>query len=56
MTPPLHLARPHRQQRLGPIQGLDLTLLVHTQHQSAVRRIQIQPDDIADFLDEQQVL
>ncbi len=56
MGSPLHLAGPHRQQRLGPIEGLDLTLLVHTEYERAVGRRQIQPDDVADFLDEQRIL
>ena len=33
--PPLHLARPHRQERLGPIERLDLALLVH--HSTSAR-------------------
>src|SRR5438552_13312197 len=45
-------ARLHRQARLSAVEGLDLTLLVHTQHQGLVRRIQIQPDDIRELLDE----
>jgi hypothetical protein len=53
MTASLHLARAHGQQRLRPIQRLDLTLLVHTEHQGPVRRIQVQSDDVPDFLDEQ---
>ena len=41
----------HRQTRLGPVQGLDLTLLVHAQNQGLVWRIQIQPHNIAKLLD-----
>jgi len=44
-----HRRRPatlHRQGRLGPIQCLHRGLLVQTQHQRVVRRVQIQPDDI----------
>src|SRR2546427_5082930 len=33
MGPSFYLPRPHREKRLTPIQGLNLRLLVHTQHQ-----------------------
>ena len=46
MSPLLGLAKIHRQQRLCPIQRLNLGLLVHRQHHRAFRRIQIQPDYI----------
>ncbi len=36
---PLALSGQHGQQRLGAIQGLDLRLLVHTQHDRVLRRI-----------------
>ena len=39
---PLRLARLHRQRRLGAIQCLDLRLLIHAQHQRALRRVQVQ--------------
>jgi len=52
---PLSLAGAHRQQRLTAIERLDLALLVDTQHQRAVGRIEVKPDDIAHFLDEQWV-
>ena len=47
--------RTHRQQRPGPIQRLHLAFLIETQHQRMVRRIQIQPDNVADFLDKLRV-
>ena len=53
--PPLDLPRSHGQQGLAPIQRLDLRLLVHTQHQRAIRRVQIEPDDVPDFVDEERV-
>ena len=56
MRPPLHLARPHRQQRLGAVQRLDLRLLVDAEHQRLVRRGQVQADDVAHLVDEQRVL
>ena len=49
-------ARPHRQQRRRAIQRLNLALLVHAEHQGAIRRMQIQPDDVAHFVDEQRIL
>ncbi len=52
---PLNLAGPHRQQRRTALQRLHLALLVDAQYQRLVRRIEIQPDDIADLLDEQRI-
>ena len=43
------------QQRRGAVQCLNLALLVHTQHQGAVGRVQVEADDIADFVDEQRI-
>ena len=40
------------QTGLGSVKGLDLAFLIHTQNQRLVRRIQIQPHDIAQLLDE----
>src|SRR2546427_8068475 len=51
-----HLARAHWQQRLRAIQGLDLRLLIGTQHEGAVRRIQVEADNIAHLLHEEWVL
>ena len=48
--------RAHRQDRRGPIQRLDLGLLIHAQHHGPLGRVEVQPDDIADLLDEQRVL
>jgi len=50
--PALHLSRPHRQKRLRPVQRLDLRLLVGAEHQSLVRRVEVEPDDVPDLLDE----
>jgi hypothetical protein len=55
MGAPLDLAGAHRQQRLAAIQCLDLRLLVHAQHQRAVGRCHVEPDDVADLVDEQRV-
>jgi len=47
--------RPHRQQRPRAIQGLHLTLFIQAEHQRVVRRIEIEADDVADFLDKLRV-
>jgi hypothetical protein len=52
---PLDLPGAHRQQRLTAVQSLDLRLLVHTQHQRLVRRVQIQSHDVPDLVDEQRI-
>jgi hypothetical protein len=52
---PLDLSRAHGQQRLGPVQRLDLALLVDAQNQGALRRGQIKPDDVAHLVDKQWV-
>src|SRR5262245_14732086 len=49
---PLDLAGAHRQQRLRAVERLDLALLVYAQHERALRRIEVEPDDIAYLLDE----
>ena len=49
-------AREHRQDRRGAIQRLDLGLLVDAEHDRALGRVEIQPDDVADLLDELRVL
>src|SRR5665213_761696 len=38
----LHLAGQHRKDRLAAAQRLNLTLLIHAQHQRTMRRIQVQ--------------
>jgi hypothetical protein len=45
-----------RQQRLAAIERLNLGLLVDAQHQRALRRVQVQADDVSHLLDEQRVL
>ena len=39
-----------RQDRRGAVQRLDLTLFVDTEHQRAIRRVEVEPDDIAHFV------
>ena len=51
----LDLTRPHRQQRLGAVERLDLRLFIDAQHQGAVGRIDIKPDNVAHLVDKQRV-
>ena len=51
----LHLAGAQGQERLGAVERLDLALLVDAQNQRAVRRIEIQPDDVPHLLDEHRI-
>jgi len=37
------------QDRRGPVQGLDLALLVHAEHDRLLRRIQVKPDHVVDL-------
>ena len=46
----------HRQDRRGAIQGLDLGLLVDAEHDGALGRVEVEPDDVADLGDELRVL
>src|SRR5713226_6380735 len=46
----LSLAGPHRQNRLHAIERLNLRLLVRAQHQRPVRRVEIEPHNIAHLL------
>ena len=49
-------AREHRQDRRGAVERLDLGLLIDAQHDGALGRVEVEPDDVADLLDEQRVL
>ena len=48
-------ARLHRQARLRAVESLDLALLVHAQHHRLLRRVQVQPHDVGQLLDERRV-
>ena len=50
------IAQSHRQHRLSALQRLDLAFFVDAQHYGVIRRIQIQSDDVAHFLDEERVV
>ena|SRR5215471_7651221 len=45
------LTGPHRKNRLGTVQRLDLRFFINAEDQRFIRRIQIQSDDVANFLD-----
>ena len=45
----------HRQYRRGPVQGLDLGFFIDAEHQRLFRRVQIEPDYIADLVNEVRV-
>src|ERR1700687_4854649 len=49
---PLRGSRTHGQNRLGTVQGLNLALLIHAQHQGLRRRIQVQTDDVVQLVEE----
>ena len=55
MRAPLRLAWPHGQQRPGAVQCLDLGLLVHTQDQRSIRRVEVQAHNITDLFDKERV-
>src|SRR5271165_797953 len=56
VSPTLDLAWAHRQDRLCPVECLDAGLLVDADDNGSLGRVQVQPDNIADLLDEQRVL
>src|ERR1700731_362206 len=49
MGMPLHLPRTHGQKRLCAVERLDLALLVDTQYDRSLGRIEVKPDDITHF-------
>ena len=53
--PALRHARHHRQDRLLAVERLDLALLVDAEHQRPVGRRQVEPDDVANLVDEQRI-
>ena len=46
----------HRQARLGAVECLDLGLLVHRQDDGVLRRVDIQPDHVLDFLGKPRII
>lgn len=54
-VPLLGYAGGRQRDRLRKIQSLNLDLLIHAQHYGFERRRQIQPDDVAHFLEEYRI-
>jgi hypothetical protein len=50
---PLDLLGAHRQQGLRAIERLDLRFLVYTEDERVLCRIEVEPDDVPDFVDEE---
>ena len=46
----------HRQARPGPVERLDPALLVDREHDGVRRRIEMEPDHVAQFLDEARIV
>ena len=51
----LGLPRPHRQEGLGSVETLNLRLLVDTKDEGAVRRIEVQANNVSNLFDEQRI-
>ena len=51
-----NITQTHRKNGLGAVQRLNLALLIHTQDHGVLGRIQIQSDNITDFLDEKGII
>lgn len=51
----LGITQPQRKHRLGALQGLGLALLIDTQHQGVLGRVQVKAHDITQLLDEERV-
>jgi hypothetical protein len=51
----LRRAGHHRDDRLGPVQGLHLGLLIYAEHRRPFGRVRVEADDVAEFVDELRV-
>jgi len=49
------ISQSHGQHGLSPVEGLYLALLIDGEHDRVVRRVQIEPHDIADFFHEERI-
>ena len=49
------VAEPHRQNRLGALERLDLAFLIDAQDDRMIWRVEVKPHDVPDLLDEQRV-
>ena len=52
---PFGLARLHRQQRCRALKGLNLRFFVDAEDDRVLRRIDVQPDDVAHLVDQPRV-
>ena len=52
MCLPRRHPRAQWQNRLSPVELLDLALLIHTQNHRSFWRVEIQPDDVPNLLNE----
>jgi hypothetical protein len=46
----------HRERRLGALQGLDLGLLVHAEHDCGLGWVEVEPDHVVELVDEKRVV
>jgi hypothetical protein len=49
------IAQTEREERLGAVEGLDLALLIDGQDDRVIGRVEVEPDDVANLLDEEGV-
>lgn len=49
------VSKSHGQHGLGPVEGLDLRILINGEHDRMIRRFQIEPHDIAYFFNEERI-
>jgi len=50
---PLYIAQSHGEERLAPLQRLDLALFINREDERFIGRVEIEADDISDLLDEE---
>jgi len=56
VTSTLGHTRQQCEDRLGPVQGLNLGLLINAEHHGALGRIEVEANDVAHLVDEERVL
>src|SRR5215469_9157343 len=55
MSNALDVAQPHGQHGLGAVQGLNLALFIDAEHQSVIRWVQVEADDVTHLLDKERI-
>lgn len=53
---PRDVAQPDKQQPLGPLERLNLTLPIHAQHHGMLGSVEVRPVDVAQVLNEGEVV